>query len=356
MEPMILKALIALTPVVACLIVFERLDAFKLVSLSDVLMLLGAGGALTAISYFANGGVLDEFPVGFDNYARYVAPAVEESMKAALIVVLFGFNRIGYLIDAAIAGFAIGAGFALAENAFYLHEFANADLGVWIVRGFGTALMHGGASALMSVLSLVLYAPRLRADASSFRFNVLLFMPGLGGAILLHMAFNHFPEYPLLAMMVALLATPLGLFGLFALGESYAHRWLAEDSRSHAALLEAMRDGTFAATDAGRALAGLSGRLDRAVAADLWSYVELNVELVVSAEATLLAIEENRAAPDKSAILESYHRLHDLERSLGRSLAMAVRQHLRFSRDDLWKMHELEIFNTRHALKARSTI
>lgn len=355
MDPLILKALIALTPVLVCLVVFERLDAFKLVSLGEVLVLLAGGGTLTVISYFANSGVLDEFPVGFDNYARYTAPAVEETMKAALIVALFAFNRIGYLIDAAICGFAIGAGFAVAENAFYLHEFARADLGVWIVRGFGTALMHGGAAALMSVLSLVLYTPRLRADLKSFRLNLLLFAPGLAVAILLHMAFNHFPEQPLVAMMVALIATPLGLFWLFSLGEGYAHRWLAEDSLSHAALLETMQNGTFAETDAGAAIIGLSRRGDSAVAADLWAYVSLNAELVVSAEATLLAIEDHRPNTDKSEFREKYRRLHDLERRLGRALVMAARQHMRFSRDDLWKMHELEVFNGRRALKARST-
>ena len=79
---------------------------------------------------------------------------VEEALKAALIVGLFAFNRIGYLIDAAIAGFAVGAGFSLAENIFYLHQFADASLGVWLVRGFGTAIMHGGATAIFAVLSM----------------------------------------------------------------------------------------------------------------------------------------------------------------------------------------------------------
>ena len=343
MEPLVIKALIALAPVVVCLTVFERLDAFKLVNLTEIVALLLAGGALTAISYFANGGVLDEFPVGFDDYARYVAPAVEESMKAALIVGLFAFNRIGYMIDAAIAGFTIGAGFALAENIFYLHEFTSADLGVWIVRGFGTALMHGGAAAMMSVLSLVLYARRLRADASSFRLNFLLFMPGLAVAILLHMAFNHFPEQPLIAMMVALVATPLGLLGLFAIGESYAHRWLAEDSRSHQALLDTMQDGSFSSTQAGQALEGLSRRLSAPMATDLHGYVRLNAELVVHAEMTLLAIEEHRRPARDADLHARFQRLHEFERRLGKTLVVAVRQHLRFSRDDLYKMHELEV-------------
>ena len=347
MEPTILKALIALAPVLVCLVVFERLDAFNLVSLSEIVALLLAGGTLTAISYFANGGVLDEFPVGFDNHAQYIAPIIEESIKAALIVGLFAFNRIGYLIDAAIAGFTIGAGFAVAENVFYLHEFADASLGVWIVRGLGTALMHGGATAMMSVCSLVLYAPRLRAGIDRFHLNILLFAPGLALAILLHMAFNHFPAQPLEAMGVALATTPLGLFALFAVGERYAHRWLAADNRAHTELLRAIVDGAFDRTDAGVALSGLRRRLAPSVAVDLDDYVRLNAELVVKAEATLLAAEEHHRLVRTSEVHADFQRLHGLERKLGRSLVMAVRQHLKFSRDDLWKMHELEIIDAR---------
>ena len=354
MEPIFLKALIALAPVIVCLIAFERLDAFKLVSLREIMLLLTAGATLTVISYFANGGVLDEFPVGYNDHARYIAPVIEETIKATLIVALFTFNRIGYLIDAAIAGFAIGAGFAVAENIFYLHEFTNATFGVWIVRGLGTALMHGGATALMSVCSLLLYAPRLRAGIDRFKLNVLLFAPGLAIAILLHMAFNHFPKQPLEAMLVALVTTPLGLFGLFAVGEGYAHRWLAEDSQSHSDLLCAILDGTFDKTDAGLALDTLSQRLEPTVAADLHDYVRLNAELVVRAEATLLAIEEHRRLVRDLNIHANFVRLHSLERKLGPALVMASRQHLRFSRDDLWKMHELETIDARRPPKDRS--
>ena len=63
-------------------------------------------------------------------------------------------HRIGFLVDAAIFGFAVGTGFALAENLYYLHLAAEAGMGTWIVRGFGTALMHGGATALFAVMGL----------------------------------------------------------------------------------------------------------------------------------------------------------------------------------------------------------
>ncbi len=342
MDPAAVHALIALLPVVVCVAVFQLVDAFKLVSLAEIAALLAAGAALAAAGYFVNGGVMDQFPIGFDDYTRYVAPIVEETMKALLIVALFAFNRIGYLIDAAIAGFAIGAGFALTENLFYLHQFASAGIGVWVVRGFGTAIMHGGATAILAVLSLALFAPRLRVSVDRFRFNLALFIPGLAAAIAIHAAFNHFHDAPVVAMAVVLLATPLGLFAIFSLGETYAHRWLANDREAHAKLLEDMTSGAFDASEAGRALKALAERLGAEGGRDLYEYVRTNAELAARADATLLALEEHRRAALGAEVKALFTRLHALERGLGHTTVMAVRQHLRFSRDDLWKMHELE--------------
>lgn len=342
MDPMLLKAVIALAPVLVCLVVFERVDAFRLISLREIGLLLLGGGMLAAISYFANGSVLDQFPLRQGNYSQWIAPVVEECMKAALLIALFALNRFGYLIDAAIGGFAVGAGFSVVENSFYLHQFTHASLGIWLVRGFGTAIMHGGAAAIFAVLSQVLYTPRLRIDADRFHFNIFLFLPGLAAAIALHAGFNHFTDAPLAAMAVVLLAVPLGLFVIFALGERYAHRRLAENRQSHGKLLEEIDSGAFAASDNGRALKALADRLGPDGGRDLFDYVRLHTDLVVRAETSLLALEEHQVTAFRDDLRERFHQLHALERRLGMSPVMAVRQHLHFSRNDLWEMHELE--------------
>ena len=51
--------------------------------------------------------------------SRYIAPLTEETGKAALVVTLVATARVGFLVDAAVLGFAVGTGFALFEN---LHE------------------------------------------------------------------------------------------------------------------------------------------------------------------------------------------------------------------------------------------
>jgi RsiW-degrading membrane proteinase PrsW (M82 family) len=352
MDPFLIKAAVAFIPVIACIVAFERLDAFRLVRFIDIIALIAVGQIMAGACFMANGGVLDRFPIGMDNYTRWVAPVVEETVKAGFIVLLFAMNRIGYLIDAAIAGFAVGSGFALAENLFYLNQFPNAVMGVWIVRGFGTAIMHGGATALISSISLVLYAPRLRVSVEKFHFNVLLFIPGLIAAIALHALFNHFQNEALIAMALMVVVAPLSLMAIFAIGEKHAHRWLAHDQEAHHHLLADIRSGAFAQSQHGKAIAKLAGRLGAARGKDLWDHVTTSVELVVRADDTLLAIEEHQKVELDARVRQQLHHLHKLERQLGRAPVMAVRQHLSFSRDDLWKLHELEADATRRDLKA----
>mgnify|MGYP007112097087 CR=1 FL=1 len=91
---LLIKAFIALAPVVLLLAVFDRLDAFNLISAREIAILLGVGGAAAAFSFLANLRVMDGFPIGFSAFSRYVSPIIEESLKAAPIIYLFARNRL----------------------------------------------------------------------------------------------------------------------------------------------------------------------------------------------------------------------------------------------------------------------
>jgi len=341
MDPLILKGLIACVPVTVCLVAFVVMDVFKLMKPYEVLELMAAGALAAAAAYVANGGVLDAFPFKISDYSQGAAPVVEETLKGLVVVAFFAANRMGYIVDAAISGFAIGAGFSLVENLFYLRVFSDAGIGLWLVRGLGTAIMHGGATAILAALSILLFTPRLKRRADQFRLNPLLFLPGLAAAIALHAAFNHFPQAPLIDMVVVAVAVPALLLIIFAVGDQVAHRWLAADESAHLKLLEAMDAGAFADTAQGRDIAALAGRLGER-SKDLNEYVRIHVELVARAEATLLALQAQEATDLGAQVRARFDRLHALEQSLGRPVVMAARQHLRFSRNDLWEMHELE--------------
>src|SRR4051794_8726883 len=86
---------LALIPVLLLLAIYVWLDAFKLMSLRDVVVLLALGGIAALIVYPISGRVLDALPLGFSTYSRFVAPWIEEAIKAAAVNGPFLFNRDG---------------------------------------------------------------------------------------------------------------------------------------------------------------------------------------------------------------------------------------------------------------------
>jgi RsiW-degrading membrane proteinase PrsW (M82 family) len=337
---LLLKALIAMAPVLLLLLVFDRLDVFNLIPMRDIGLLVIAGAALALFSYFANLSVLDGFPIGFTAYSRYVAPVVEESLKATPIIFLFARNRLGFKLDAAIAGFAVGTGFSMAENLWYLAELQDANITDWLVRGFGTAIMHGAATALFAVISHEWSEKQAESAATQYRFNPLLFVPGLVAAMVVHSIFNHLPAQPLLAMVLMLLLAPMTLFMTLARSERVTRQWLAADAAAHRQLLEDIRTGHFE-SKTGSDLRDHLRDLRAANAEDVLAYVELKTELVLRAEESILATHNGGAASMDETELAKFERLDALEKRLGKAVVAAISSRIGFSRNDLYELGRL---------------
>jgi protease PrsW len=338
---LVAKLAVAFLPVIVLLAVFERLDVFRLVSGGSVVVYAVAGAALAALSYASNAHVMDGLPIGFTDYSRYVSPVIEESLKALFVIGLFAFDRVGFKLDSAIAGFAIGAGFSLFENGYYLWLFPEANLGVWLVRGFGTAIMHGGATALFAVITHEFSEHQAHRDGRHSRLYPWVFIPGLAVAIVLHSAFNHLPGRPLLAMVGAMIVIPITLLVVFAKGGATAHDWLEHDHEGHARMLADIRTGRFAETADGQAIAAMAQRFRPRIAAAAGAWIELQLTLVLRAEEILLAHERGESPEVGEAERALFHRLDALGREIGAAARHAIRPHLGFSRTDLYEMHML---------------
>lgn len=341
MADLLLKALIAIAPVLVLLAVFDRLDVFNLINARDISLLLLTGGAAALIGLLANWRMMDGFPIGLSNYSRYVAPIVEESMKAAPIVALFYYNRLGFKLDAAIAGFALGAGFSVIENIWFLFTVTEANVSAWLVRGFGTAVMHGGTTALFAIISHEMTERQAEGVASHYRFNPFLFAPGLAVAMAIHSAFNHFPNQPLLIMTLTMMLAPLALFMTLARSERATTQWLKADEAAHRQALEDIRAGRFAESESGRALHELANRFSPAMAADALAYLELKTELVLRAEELIRASFEGAPTTIGKTERDKFGQLDALERRLGKPVINAINSRLGFTRNDLWELDRL---------------
>jgi RsiW-degrading membrane proteinase PrsW (M82 family) len=332
---------VALIPVLALLGVYVWLDAFALMSFKEVLvlLLLGAIGALAA--WPISGRLLDTLPIGFSLYSRFIAPWIEEAIKAAITILLFRMNRIGYKLDAVISGFAIGAGFSVVENIFYLTLYPDYGTGTWLVRGLGTAIMHGTTLAVLAAIAHEFAERETRGAAADYDFNLAWFVPGYGVAVALHTAFNQFPDRPMVAMMSALLVAPVVLIAILNFGTAEAQRWLATECGEHRAQLEALRAGRWPDGPAGAKIAALADRVDPEAAKRIRRYWELLAWLVSEAEETMIEEAGGDAEFDASAIRAAVAELDGLRQALGRSTFAALQALLPFSRNDLWEVSEL---------------
>ena len=332
---------VAITPVLVLLAIFIWLDAFKLMRAWEIaaLLLMGAIGAI--IAWPVSGRLLDTLPIGFSLYSRFVAPWIEEAIKAAIMIALFRFNRIGYKLDAVIAGFGIGAGFSVVENIFYLTLFPAYGTGTWLVRGFGTAIMHGTTLAILAAMAHEFSERETRAAAADYDFHLWWFVPGYGVAVAIHTAFNQFPDRPLLAMLGAVIIAPITLIAILNFGTAEAQQWLASESAEHLAQVEALRAGRWPDGPAGKSIAALSARLDDQSALRLRRYWELQAWLVAQAEEAMIEESQGEEKFKPAQVRAAFAELDGLRQALGRSVFASFQALLPFSRNDLWEVNEL---------------
>ena len=330
--------LLALVPVLVLLGVFAWLDAFALMRPRELALLLALGGLGAVLAYPISGRMLDTLPIGFSNYSRFIAPWLEEAIKGAFVVLLFRMNRIGYKLDAVLSGFAIGAGFSVVENIFYLTFFPQYGIGTWLVRGCGTALMHGTATAMFAAIAHELAERESRGAAGEFDFRWWWFIPGYLVAVILHTIFNQFPEQPLLAMMGALVVTPIAIMLVFHFGQAEAAGWLDRDIVRHRAALAALDAGGW--PEEAPRIAALAQRLGPAEP-HVRTYVRTLAWLVVEAEETMIEEARGDAEINRAKVREAFTALDRARTAMGRSAFAALKPLLPFSRNDQWEVCEL---------------
>ena len=331
---LILHAVLGLLPVCCFLAALVYLDSYKLTPMRWVLSAIALGCGSAILSYPINVIGLDWLGLGFTEFTRYVAPVVEEALKAFIIILLIRRNRIGFLVDAAIFGFAVGAGFAIFENLFYLQTLPDTKLGTWIVRGFGTAIMHGGATAIFAIASHTLAGQKATRGRA-------IFIPGFVVAVILHSIFNHFFFAPIVNTLVVLASLPVVLTLIFQQSEKSVSEWLGMGFDADTELLELINSGEFSTSKIGMYLQSLKEKFEGPVVADLLCYLRLHTELSIRAKGLLMMRESgfmNKAGEETRAKLEE---LGFLESSIGTTGKLAIKPFLRMSQKDLWQFYML---------------
>jgi RsiW-degrading membrane proteinase PrsW (M82 family) len=277
-----LHLLLGFVPVTLFLGALVFLDSFKLVRGGDVAKSLVAGIAAAGLSWAGNHALLDLAGVSPDLLRQALGPILEEAAKAAMVVWLVRSGRVGFLVDSAIHGFALGTGFALLENFYYVHALGSSDAGLWVVRGLGTAIMHGTTTAIFAILGKALSGRRESASP-------IWFLPGFVLAVGVHAGFNLFVLPPLIATGLLLAVMPLLLAIVFERSERATRNWLGEGMDQDVEALDQILSGEIVETRVGRYLSELRQRLPGVVVADMLCYLRVQLELALRAKGVLMA-------------------------------------------------------------------
>jgi RsiW-degrading membrane proteinase PrsW (M82 family) len=326
--------LLGLLPVCCFLAALVYLDSYKLVPIRRVLAVIALGCLTAALSYPFSVIGLDLFGIDFTAYTRYVAPAIEEALKAAIVVILLRQNRIGFLVDAAILGFAVGAGFAILENLYFLRILPETQLGTWIVRGFGTAVMHGGATAIFAITTHAVVGKNHTIGPAAF-------LPGYVIAVITHSVFNHFFFAPIINTLAVLLILPMLLVVVFERSEKAVSEWLGMGFDADTELLELINSGEFSTSRVGLYLHSLKEKFAGPIVADLLCYLRLHTELSIRAKGVLMMRESGFDSPVGDATRSKLEELRFLEGSIGATGILAMKPFMQMSQKDLWKIYVL---------------
>ncbi len=326
------QIIISLLPVFLFLWVMIYLDSYKLIRFNLILLIIFVGVIIALFTYIINSYLLNNYLEDPILYARYISPIIEEILKSIAIIMLIRLQRIGFMVDAAIYGFAIGSGFAFIENITYLIFIENYSLMIAGIRGFGTALMHGCTTAIFATISMNL-------RSRGHHHSILHFVPGLVIAIILHSGFNHFIISPILMTIGQILFMPIMFISIFYRSEIGLKKWLNLNMDTEMSLLEYVNSGSISKSKVGAYLQTMKDTIPGKVMVDIICYLRIYLELAISAKGKLLLQEAGFKQGSDKELKSKIIEMKFLQKSIGKTGQLALSPVIRFSNRDLWQLY-----------------
>lgn len=319
----------ALLPVVIYIIVVYQIDNFSLISVKRLLLLILCG-MLTALACFAlfqlTGKIIPE------SQSDSVNPIIEEMVKGIPLLWLAARKKIVFFIDSVICGAAVGGGFSILENIFYLLLGDQMGIGTVLFRGLEVALVHMGCSALvaaglMLIVRMIEYS-RSRSVVKKSDIAMSVFL--LSEAPVLHLFHNTFHFVPLV-QFVFVIGTLGGLLvWTYFYDVEMIHSWIDTGLDKQLDLLASIKTGRLDDTPTGKFLESVKDAFPQKDYFDIICYVQLHVELSVASRSRVMlretGLEDNLPLSDemKEQIISQYIEYKILEKRLGNAARMTI--------------------------------
>ncbi len=334
----------ALLPVAIYIFVVYALDSFSLLSVKRLLLLVGCG-MLAALVCFGLFWMLD--PVIPERVSDYLYPVLEEAVKAIPLLVLARRKRMVFFIDSVICGAAVGGGFSLLENVFYLVLGEPMAMGTVLFRGLEVALIHMGCSAIVAaaLMFAVRLVERIKGGLPVKKGDVAMSVFLLLASPVLHVFHNALHFNPMIQYTCVFGAMAALLVWTYQYDGDMIHRWLDRGLDKQVSLLQSIREGHLGETKTGEYLLSVKDNFPPEVYFDVICYVQLNVELSVAAKSRFMLREAGLDLPleeeERQSTLAKYEEFMILEKRLGKSVRMTVAPVVKFYPADRKALEDL---------------
>ena len=323
----------ALLPVAIYIFVVYSLDSFSLVSVRSLVTLVITGmlSAVICFGIFVLTGML--LPEGVSDYLN---PVMEEAVKAIPLLFMARSKKTVFFIDSVICGAAVGGGFSILENVFYLVLGEELGMGTILFRGLEVALVHMGCSAIISVALMftVRLLERVRSGLAVKGSDTLMAVFLFVIAPALHVLHNSMHANPLKQFVIVFGTLALLLIWIYRYDGDMIHRWLDRGLDKQVSLLMSIKEGQLGDTKTGRFLMSVRDNFPQEVFFDVICYVQLYVELSVAAKSRFMMKEAGMDMPvtdaDKELYLSQYTEYKSLEKRLGKTARMTVAPVVKF--------------------------
>lgn len=319
----------AILPVVIYIFIVYKIDNFSLINVKNLFLqvLCGMVAALACFGLFQLTGLILS-----ENQSDFFNPVLEEIIKAIPLLWLATRKKIVFFIDSIICGAAIGGGFSILENIFYLLLGNEMGIGTVLFRGLEVALIHMGCSAIIAAglmlgIRLIL---RSRSRLPIKNSDALMVISLLVVAPVLHVCHNTFHFNPLV-QFIFVIGTMGGLLvWTYFYDVEMIHRWLDTGLDKQLSLLDSIKKGQLSDTPTGHFLQSVKDAFPPEDFFDMICFVQLHVRLSVASRSRVMlwesGLERDLPLTDemKELILSQYTEYRLLEKRLGNTARMTI--------------------------------
>ena len=336
----------ALLPVVIYIFIVYKIDNFSLISVKSLLLLI-LSGMLTALVCFGlfqqTGLILSE------NQSDFFNPVMEEIVKAIPLLWLATRKKIVFFIDSVICGAAVGGGFSILENLFYLLLGDEMGIGTVLFRGLEVALVHMGCSAIVAagLMLAVRITERSRSRLGLKKSDIGMSIFLLLEAPVLHVFHNTFHFVPLVQSIFVFGTLGVLLMWTYYYDVDMIHRWIDKGLDKQLVLLDSIKRGQLDNTQTGIFLESIKKKFPPEDFFDIICYVELHVELSVAAKSRVMIRESGlvKELPltedNKALILSQYEEYKLLEQRLGKAARITIAPIVKYYPPDYKALEDL---------------